>query len=508
MKKNVRSVDIHDSDRQLACCLERIRHLKIRLGNKQNIFDFGRALSVIEGLSPGRRLAILQSLIYASKHIKKNFEACTKEDIKQYVEHLEQDDLSPWTVYQRKIMIRKFFRWLALGDEYLDKEKPMPETVRWMRCTMSRKAKQECRVQPSAILTIEEVKRLIDCCESPRDKAFVSLLYEMGARIGEIGGLKIKDVHRSRYGFEIDLSGKTGRRTPLVIDSEAYVSAWLNCHPLKDDPEAWLWVGVNKRKWMRNKPRKWAGLAQTVRVRDAGAYQRMQYAGLTRLVKMAVLRAGITKRIYNHLFRHSRVTHLKRSRALDDAQADLFFGWTPGGNMSSEYTHLTDKDANTAILRMHGKEDEQPEKSSLEPKFCLFCQAANPSNAFFCHRCNQNIDVNPVARQMDTMQQQILSLAQSLAATRGINQQMMTQQQEFALGDNRLFVTGSSTYLTDAKGAMTQHWVLCPACGKHFDNTHPHYCEKSPVGQNSEANPENWPRGVGQNKNPEFKKLI
>ena len=42
-------------------------------------------------------------------------------------------------------------------------------------------------------------------------------LYELGARIGELGNLKVGDVSQDQYGFVMDLSGKTGHRTPRII---------------------------------------------------------------------------------------------------------------------------------------------------------------------------------------------------------------------------------------------------------------------------------------------------
>jgi len=163
----------------------------------------------------------------------------------------------------------------------------------------------------------EEVKRLINSAEHPRDKAFISMLYELGARISEIGNLRICDISRDKYSFIVDLKGKTGQRSIRLILSEPYLSVWLNEHPLRDNPQAPLWVKLGKYEG-----------------------EPLNYSGLSSIVKRLARKAGIKKRIYPHLFRHTRVTHLLLSNQLNEAKAKVLFGWTPDSKMLSEYSHL------------------------------------------------------------------------------------------------------------------------------------------------------------------------
>jgi integrase len=92
-----------------------------------------------------------------------------------------------------------------------------------------------------------EINSLIDASEHLRDRAFISMLYELGARIGEIGGLSVKEVTKDRYGYLVDLEGKTGHRTPRIVMSDAYLTHWLNSHPHKHKPDAPLWVMIGNR---------------------------------------------------------------------------------------------------------------------------------------------------------------------------------------------------------------------------------------------------------------------
>ena len=59
---------------------------------------------------------------------------------------------------------------------------------------------------------MNQINKMIRQCRDERDRAFISVLYESGCRISEIGILRIKDISFDRYGARISISGKTGAR--------------------------------------------------------------------------------------------------------------------------------------------------------------------------------------------------------------------------------------------------------------------------------------------------------
>jgi len=233
------------------------------------------------------------------------------------------------------------------------------------------KKKDQPRVQASDILTEKEIKKLIDAAEHPRDKAFVSMLYELGARIGEIGSLQIKDVTRDRYSYIVDINGKTGHRTPRIVMSDPYITSWINLHPEKDNPESPLWV----MSGARNK------------------YEKMKYGAFRALIQRLRKKAKIKKRIYPHLFRYTRVTHLLINRQISEAQAKVYFGWVPSSKMLFEYSHLISSDVNDTILQIHGIKKTKEKESLLKPKQCQSCGAINSKDALFCQKCSKVLDV-------------------------------------------------------------------------------------------------------------------
>jgi hypothetical protein len=121
--------------------------------------------------------------------------------------------------------------------------------------------------------------------------------------------------------------------------------------------------------------------------------KRMEYAAFRALVLRLAENAGIKKRIYHHLFRHTRVTHLLIDRQINEAQAKVYFGWVPESKMLSEYSHLMSSDVNDAILAMHGIKKGKEKQSPLKAKQCPKCDAVCPGTARFCQKCGGILDV-------------------------------------------------------------------------------------------------------------------
>ena len=80
-----------------------------------------------------------------------------------------------------------------------------------------------------------------------RNKAILTLLWDLDARPHEITLLKIKHISiRERYGEgEIPHEAKTGAGPILLTCSFPYVRDWLNEHPFKNEPEARLICNLN-----------------------------------------------------------------------------------------------------------------------------------------------------------------------------------------------------------------------------------------------------------------------
>ncbi len=366
--------DIHNYDRRMNRLIEHIGASDVSEDTKKLLQDFDRALLLVEQLGKPRRIKLQSTMfLLAREYFHGDLRHVTEDDIKDCIRDLEGKKLSPWTVASYRVAIKKFYSWLAYGDRMLQEPEP-PAIVRWIKVRV--KKKDQPHIQARDILTEDEALKLITVADHPRDRAFVSMIYELGARVGEMGGLNVGDVTRDNYSFLVDLNGKTGHRTPRIVLSDPYLTEWLSHHPVKDDPNAPLWVCPDGR----------------------GKWERMQYAALRALVLRLKKKAGITKRLYPHLFRHSRVTHLLMKHQLNEAQAKVYFGWTPDSKMLGEYAHLMSRDVNDTILQIHGIKAEE-KQAAPDVKVCPRCSRINGREARFCVHCSSLLDPDAAFRK-------------------------------------------------------------------------------------------------------------
>jgi len=362
-------IDIHEYEKRYEWTVKQLdqpeRGKPISKSNKRLILDFDK-FCVLDHLSLPRRAKLINSLNFFARHyLKKDFDKATKEDLKDAIMLVEErNDYSVWTKQSYRAITKKFFKWIVQGDE-CKIIKEYPEIVSWISTTI--KAKDKPKVQASDILTEDEVHKLIDVAEYTRDKCFVAMLYELGARVSEIGNLRYGDITKDKFGYVVDLSGKTGHRTPLLITSSPYITAWLNEHPTKKS-ESPLWVMIGSR----DKEKK------------------MVYGTLRALIKRLVKKTEIKKRVHPHLFRHSRVTHALANGEMSEAQAEIYFGWIPGTKMMAEYSHLVSKDVNDARKKFLGLVPKEEEKTNF--KKCLICDTINSKKDVYCMKCFNPLD--------------------------------------------------------------------------------------------------------------------
>lgn len=300
----------------------------------------------------------LYDLFRLAKMLDKDLSKATKTDLEEIVTQIEKNDWTPHTKHTFKMMIRKFYRWV----DGIDEKGVYPERIRWLHCSI----KNNHHKLPEELLDENDIRLLINGCENPRDRALIAVLYESGCRIGEIGSIRIKDICPDDYGVKVMVSGKTGARRIRLISSAPFLQDWLNAHPGNKNPSDYVWV----TKW-RN--------------------QLLTYTRIATILKDAALRAGIKKRVYPHLFRHSRATYL--AKHLTEAQMKDYLGWTQSSKMAAIYVHLCGRDTDLAMLKLNGiRVEEEKKENKLQPKICPRCHTANEFLNKFCKICGMVID--------------------------------------------------------------------------------------------------------------------
>ena len=314
------------------------------------VYEFASDL-IAEGISEFRvrgYVIYLKKIIQTANKRLKDFE---KADVKRVINHYQllrnSGELSDSSVFEVKKTLKKFFGWCGRD-----------ELINWFSI-----GKVKNSLSPSDLITEEEFQKMLNVCTNSRDRALLSLLYETGARIGEIGSMRVKDVSFDEYGAIVWLpKSKTIRRKLRVVYSARYLSEWLSDHPLKDNYEAPLWIKLTGKERL----------------------QAMEYKDVQWQIKKIAKRAGIKKRIYPHLFRHTRATRLLAK--VPESIGAKYMDWVNGSKMVGVYVHLASEDVDEAILKMYGIKANNNNKD-LEIKQCPRCLMVNPATSRFCSRC-------------------------------------------------------------------------------------------------------------------------
>jgi len=203
------------------------------------------------------------------------------------LEQVDRDTVEQWigsmrtagTISKRSTsnrfkVIRQFFKWLAYR-RYL----PADPLDGMRAIKVPRRIPQ--------VLRIEDVTRIIEAAQGPRERVIVELLYGIGCRRSELLSIMLP---------EVDLAGATVR----VIGKGDIEKLLPMGAPCVDAIKAWL-------------PHRQEVLHTYRRTTDAlivGRMGALKRERLVSIVKAIAARAGIEQRVYPHLFRHSYATHL------------------------------------------------------------------------------------------------------------------------------------------------------------------------------------------------------
>jgi integrase/recombinase XerD len=192
-------------------------------------------------------------------------DTATAEDLRRFQLHQTRAGVHPPSINGSVSALRFFF------TVTLDR----PEMARHLTFV------REPRKMP-AVLSPEEVARLLEAAPGPKYKAALSAVYAAGLRVSEVVALKVSDIDSERLLLRIE-QGK-GRKDRFAMLSPQLLELLRDWYRIAR-PAVWLFPGRDPM------------LPLTTR----------QFA---RTVHAAANMAGIKKRVTPHTLRHSFATHL------------------------------------------------------------------------------------------------------------------------------------------------------------------------------------------------------
>jgi len=343
--------------------LDQVRYLEGQIAKalkELNLAEVDRfdKLNSLDNLSLNTRKNYLQRLLEFSRAARSLYnkhvtELCFDE-IVDILDRLKKGEVSTRLSGRKKklsdraieyhiVTLKKFFA--SYGNQLAN-----------MLKTPSRKAQTQKPTIPE-----DEIRQLIAKAPSLLERLVIELLYETGAREGELANLRLKDIVQDEYSFIVHLHGKTGSRPLRVFLSKPDLATYVNQHPCKDDGNATLLLSEKER----------------VPLGELGIYRLV--TNLTQKI--------LGKRYNPHLFRHTVAT--RYARDLTEHEMKLFFGWKRAES-AAPYVHLAMRDLDKKILGMHGIRREGSESHQiLQPTTCWNCKAPNSPYSVFCSECSR-----------------------------------------------------------------------------------------------------------------------
>ena len=302
----------------------------------------------------------------------------------------EQDPDKKWitTWNYNLVHIKRFFRWLHNHHKDEQESNDIAESEWKTPSFINIKKRRTKRLSPyseSEIWERDELLAIVKYEPYTRNKAALTLFWDLDARNHEIILLKIKNIRlRENYGEgDIPYQAKTGSGPILLTCSFPYVRDWLNEHPFKNSPDARLICSlVNgspvqpEAMWTMIKQlrERIIHMLEAGSITDENEREKLEY----------LLR---TKKWNPYCIRHSAIT--SDSDYLSGYGLNKKVRWSMNSKQPSRYIKpRMGNSLKTQILIHDGiiSENELQKKATILS--CFRCKYVNSTDVKFCSKCS------------------------------------------------------------------------------------------------------------------------
>jgi integrase/recombinase XerD len=293
--------------------------------------------------------------------------------------------ITTWNHYLNRIKL--FERWLF--NYYLQQIQNLPENEEWVTPEFCKiKSKQTKRISPyseSELWERDELITLLKYEPHTRNKAVLSLMWDLDARPHEITLLKNKNIRlKEKYGEgEIPYEAKTGTGPILLTMSFPFVRNWLNQHPFKNELNARLVCNLHngapikpKAIWdiMNQLRKRIIRVLETNEITDKGERQKLEF-----LLK--------TKKFNPYCIRHSSIT--SDSDYLPEYALKKKVRWSMNSKQGNRYIKSRmGNDLKQQILSHNGILSPYESRNKHSILMCPRCELANACDNKFCSKCS------------------------------------------------------------------------------------------------------------------------
>lgn len=247
-----------------------------------------------------------------------------RADVEPLIRAIDREFTNKNTNSDYRRQFKSFHKWLNKTEHYAP-------AVSWLkRLTI------KTQVKRSDLFTTEERDKIIQAEKNVMWRALWALASSSGARIGELLSLRRCDVEDAGDFLRLNVWGyKTKPRIVPLTDWVAPIKQWLKEYP-RGDTDALFYSEQVKGEATRFKALSWAAVGKRF--------------------KTACGNAGINRRCYPYLLRHTRATEWRAK--FKEGIGNYLLGWTPSSRMPEVYDHLGEQDAEEKVLALFYSENK------------------------------------------------------------------------------------------------------------------------------------------------------
>lgn len=255
---------------------------------KQSFRDFETFLRLEKSLSENSVKAYLNDVrkletFFSEKEIEISPSAITYPDLKDFLAWYGADNTNTRTQSRVLSGIRAFFKFLLIEGEIAENPSSLIESPR-------------IGLKLPNVLSTEEIDNILGMIDlskpvGHRNKAIIETLYSCGLRVSEVVNLRLTDIHYDE-GF-VKVTGKGDKQRLVPIGNIALKAIDF----YKNDRHSLPVIYDQNILFLNRRGRK------------------LTRAMIFHIIKELAAKAGITKTISPHTFRHSFATHMVQAGA-------------------------------------------------------------------------------------------------------------------------------------------------------------------------------------------------
>lgn len=383
--------DIYNSEKRYEDLKENLSHYtvpprpdengrKYWIKNPVNLKYFLKLFTKLEArdVSYIRRLRLWRSMLILNHVVDKDLATIGREEIDQTMAFSHKIHRSVET--KRTFPLDLKFIWKQMFPEK-DERGQIDETLTpYVVRHLSGKVDRSRQKLKSDKFSLDEFEKLVQgFADEPRMQAILTISLESLARPQELLYRKIKDVemHDNYAKIYITSHGKEGTGFLRVMDSYFYLSQWINKHPLKNDPNAYLFINTGKRN----------------------RHEQMTPKAANKLIRMRSQKIGIQKPITLYSLKRNGVT-MMRLGGKSDLEIQHTARWTSTKQLKT-YDLSNQEESFMQELVKRGKIPAEGRYKDFAPKTksCIFCGMENGLAETTCATCKRPLNREVIEKQ-------------------------------------------------------------------------------------------------------------